>query len=175
MGKKIEVRHKGLVVKILRVKCIKGEAIYTGYRLADYSSGKRKLFTFADLEDAKQKAKHIAEATAAGQKGLLALAPMEREIHAALDAVAPTGTRIDKATIIFADAVKLIPADEILLACRAWRDNGPGKDFALKLVKTAESDFCTRQEGRICERRQRTNDSYPLKAERAYLAGPFGE
>jgi hypothetical protein len=40
MGKKIEVRHEGVAVKILRVRCIKSGVTYPGYRVADYSSGK---------------------------------------------------------------------------------------------------------------------------------------
>jgi hypothetical protein len=129
--------------------------------VTDYSSDKkRKLWTFADLETAKRKAKDIAEAKAAGQQSLLALAPQQLEIYAALEAVAPTGTRIDKAAMIFADAVKLVSADEILIACVAWRDNGDGKQFVPKLVKTAVMEFTIRKEGRISERRLRTNDSY---------------
>jgi hypothetical protein len=160
MGQKIEVHVKGITVKILPVRCRKGRATYHGYRVPDYSSGKRKLPTFSDLEAAKRKARAVAQAKAAGQQSLSALAPQEREIHAALEAVAPTGTRIDKAAMIFADAVKFVSVDEILVACRAWRDNSPGKKFSPKLVETAIMEFSIRQDGRISERRLRTNGSY---------------
>jgi hypothetical protein len=136
---KIEVRHKGLTLRISPSTSIKKGVAYKCYRVVDYSSGKRKLWTFADVEDAKSKAKEIADATAAGQKSLLVLALLEREIRAALDLVAVTGTRIDHAAMIFAEAVKLVPADEIVTACRAWRETREGRSRLRTLYMNSAS------------------------------------
>ncbi len=64
MSEKIEVAHDGITVRILRVQFGKKGILYPAFRLSDYSSGQRKLWTFADLGEAEAKAKEIAPSQA---------------------------------------------------------------------------------------------------------------
>jgi integrase len=155
---KIKIKYKG--GHSLWVYKNTSKTGYVSYQVPDCSSSKRKLWTFSDLEEASQKAKEIADGSAAGQQSILALAPMQREIDAALSALRPTGVPIDRAANIVADALKLIPADEIILACRHWRDNGPGKPFTPKLASEALKEFQARHQGKVGSRRRRTLRSY---------------
>lgn len=63
--KPIEVKSKGLTVKIYVSKTAKG---YTTYLVADYSSGNRKLLGFADEKEARAKALEICESNTKAQQ-----------------------------------------------------------------------------------------------------------
>ena len=76
MSKQIEpVRHKGVVVNITNCQTTKKGVVYEGYQVSDYSSGKRKRWTFASPDDARKKTKVIAEAAVTGQHSVLSLSP----------------------------------------------------------------------------------------------------
>jgi hypothetical protein len=64
--------------------------------------------TFADLQEAKNKAKEIAEVLAQGDPHLLSFADFKRPIQNALEAIEPTGLRIDHACRLIADACQII-------------------------------------------------------------------
>ena len=161
MGKIIEVPHKGVTVKIRELTTLKNKTRYTEYQIVDYSTGKRVRHSRATLEEAKTKAKEIAEVLVSGRREVLEWDERQRaSIRQALEALKPTPTRLDRAAAIFADAVKLVEADEILAACRHWRDHGPGKRFTPRNTKEAVAEFLERQRHRISPRRYRTNRSY---------------
>jgi hypothetical protein len=67
MSKTIEVRCKGIAVNIFTAHT----GNYTYYQVPEYSSGKRKLWSFSDLDKAKAKAFEIAGATGSGVRDLI--------------------------------------------------------------------------------------------------------
>jgi hypothetical protein len=170
MAKIILVPHKGVTVGIKKIRTLKGGTHYTEYQITHYLTGKRARPTRANLEEAKGKAREIAEAMVAGKREVLDWdEPQRLGIRKALEALKPTGTRIDRAANLIADALKLLPEDEILAACRYWRDNGPGNNLKPKLVKPAIYEYCIRREGSIISvRRRRTNRSYLRSFEKAF-------
>jgi integrase len=141
MNENIEVQHKGVTITITSSKSIKRGVVYNSYQIADYSTGKRKRWTFADADEAKRKAKEIAEAKATGQTSLLSLAPLEQAIQTALEALTPTATRIDRAAYIFADACRIVEPSEIVAACRYWREHRPDKTVRRTTVSQGIKDF----------------------------------
>jgi hypothetical protein len=70
MSKSFEVKSKGLTVKVF-VSTIQRGKPYQYYQVAEYSTGKRKLRSFSDEGEARQKALDICEATASGQPDLV--------------------------------------------------------------------------------------------------------
>jgi len=105
---------------------------YTYYAVADYSTGRRKVWTTSDPKKAKDKAIAIATALATGEQPLI-LKPRERAcIQAALD---------------------LLPAEEVLIACKACLDTRPGI-FTPTPLKSAVDSFLAAREGKVSTRRQ---------------------
>lgn len=141
MNERIEVQHKGVSIVITPTKSVKKGVVYKCYQIADYSTGRRKRWTFADLDKAKRKAKELAESKGTGESTLSALAPLEQAIQAALEALTPTATRIDRAAYIFADACQLVEPAEIVTACRFWRDNRPDKKLRRITVRDGIKEF----------------------------------
>lgn len=141
MKEKIEVQHKGVTIKITSSESVKNGVVYKSYQIADYITGKRKRWTFADADKAKKKAREIAEAKATGQSTLLTLAPLEQAIQAALEALTPTATRIDRAAYIFADACQIVEPNEIVTACRYWREHRPDKKLRRTTVNEGIKEF----------------------------------
>jgi hypothetical protein len=58
---KIAIKVKGMAKSILVCTSFKLGKEYTSYMVADYCEGKRKRWIFADLEEAKGKAREIME------------------------------------------------------------------------------------------------------------------
>jgi integrase len=141
MKERIEVPHKGVTIVITPSKSVKKGVVYKSYQIADYSSGRRKRWTFANLDKAKRKAKELAESKGTGESTLSALAPLEQAIQAALEALTPTATRIDRAAYIFADACQIVEPAEIVTACRFWRDHRPDKKLRRVTVSDGINEF----------------------------------
>lgn len=99
---------------------------YSYFSVAEYVDGKRQCKAFSDPEAAKAKADEIAQATARREPELLAFAHLKRPIRNALEALQPTGLRIDRGARLLADALQIISGEELLNACRYWRDQRPG-------------------------------------------------
>ena len=66
--KTIEIKHKGITFKVTERVSIKNGERYKDYVIVDYTSGKRVRHVRASLDEAKQKAKDIAEALASGKR-----------------------------------------------------------------------------------------------------------
>jgi integrase len=141
MNESIEVQHKGVTIKITSSESLKNGVVYKSYQIADYITGKRKRWTFADVDKAKKKAKEIAESKAVGQSTLITLAPLEQAIQTALEALTPTATRIDRAAYIFADACRSVEPSEIVAACRYWREHRPDKKHHRTTVNEGIKEF----------------------------------
>ncbi len=136
---------------------------YVSYFVNDLSdkhaTGKPKQWAFAKFSEAKDKAVEIARLIENRNPDLLSLTGSKREIHNAIEAVEPTGVRIDHACRLVADACAIIPAAEILDACRFWKAHRPDKPFVPKLVAEAKAEFMTLQAAKS-ESRRRTLGSY---------------
>jgi len=159
MSKQIEpVRHKGVVVNITNCQTTKDGVVYESYQVSDYSSGKRKRWTFASPDEAKKKAKEIAVAAVTGQHSVLTLSPYESEIRAAFEAL-PPDIRLGRAAEIVRACCQIVDPDEILVACRFWRENHLDRKFTAKRAGEAVAEYLARQ-GRLSQRRQETLATY---------------
>jgi hypothetical protein len=108
MSKSIRVMHKGVAISITASTSIKKGVGYKSFQIAHYSSGQRKRLTFADLDEAKAKAREIAQAMGTGQPTFFVSGPLEQAIQSAMETLAPTALRIDKAALIFAVACDVV-------------------------------------------------------------------
>lgn len=154
MNTKIKVRHQGIALEITKEK-------ENRFVIPDYSSGKRVRHVRANLASAKEKAEEICAVLAAGKKDLLDLSPFESEIFAAMNAL-PCGMRLGRVVDIVRDCCQMVDPDEILPACRFWKDHRPDKKFTPKRPGEATSDYMSRR-GRLSDRRRSALESY-LKA-----------
>ncbi len=151
----------GVSLKIRRRTQVKDRVTYTSYEIADYSSGKRVRHYRSTLEEAKAKAKEVCGCLATGKRDVLGWSgDLRTEIRHALKLLESTSVGIDRACAVFADALKILPEDEILPACRAWRDNRPNRRLVPKKVSDAADDFLAIREKRVSERRYRSDRSY---------------
>src|SRR2546421_12309571 len=114
-----ELRRGNVVVKVYTTHAVKNGQSYTSYAVSDYTSGSRRLHTFADLEKAKQKAQEIATAIAKGEPEVLHWQDDLRvELRMAMETLQPTGVTVLPASQFFAQAVKILGnSDELLAAC----------------------------------------------------------
>ena len=107
MAKIIEMSHKGITVKIRELTSIKNGTAYTEFQVVDYSTGKRVRHSRATLEEAKTKAKQIAEAIVTGERELLEWDDRQRkEIRQELKLMEGTKMTVDRACSVFCDALR---------------------------------------------------------------------
>jgi hypothetical protein len=151
MSTKIKVRHQGITLEITKER--EGRFI-----IPDYTAGKRVRHVRTTEAEARDQAKVICEAMATGQADILELSPYESEIRAAFDAL-PSGIRLGRAVEIVRDCCEIVDPNEIVHACRYWKNHGPEKKFTAKPVDDAVTEYLARQ-ARLTERRQKALDSY---------------
>ncbi len=108
-----------VTVKIYRRRRADGQF---GYEVADYSTGSRKLKSFADEATARDEARRIARLLAAGE---VAAARVTNGDAATLgtctEILRPTGVPLVVAVNHFAEAWKLLGADRIVAAAEFYR------------------------------------------------------
>jgi integrase len=166
----IEVKAKGLTVKIFVTRSTKGDKIYTTYQVADYpqvdpvtGKRKRKLWSFADEGAARAKALELCEGNLKAQEfndaDMAQLFMQKRRIHNAMEEAERIGMEVDDAVRLVRMASEIVPLREILDACKAWRDNRPDQPFTPKTIKQATADYLSRQ-GRLSGRRRKALTSY---------------
>lgn len=172
MRKQIEVRCGNVVVTIYRTKQVKGGKTYVNHTIVDYSSGKRRLRYAANLDEAKAKAREIAQAVAQGKPEVLSWEDgLRAEIRKAIEAVDSTGVTILPAAQLFAEAVKVLGGHEQLLsACHFWTQHRPDKSFEPKATKDAACQYLVGQQ-KVVSRKRYRNVANSL----AKLNGSFGE
>jgi hypothetical protein len=68
MKTKIEIKHKGVSVWVTRATVTKGGAKYEEFTVRDYTSGKLVRHVRSNVEEAREKARDVAEALATGQR-----------------------------------------------------------------------------------------------------------
>ena len=85
------------------------------WQVADYSTGKRRLVSFADRDEAQREAARIAQNLASGNVVALELSPSERAAYGrAIELLRPTGVALEVAAAAFAEVMALL-------------DNEPGR------------------------------------------------
>ncbi len=78
---------------------------YQFFQVSDYSSGRRRLLTFRDEEQARLKVGEIARKMASGQVDVLQLSSTDRAAYArAIQLLKPTGIALELAVAEYADA-----------------------------------------------------------------------
>ena len=161
MATKYEVQHKGVTVNIRKSVSTKGGAEYVGWEVRDYSGGKLVRHYRASLPEAKAKAREIAECLAGHKQEVLAWDEQQRiSIRSAIMALDGVGVTIDRACGIVADALKLVPADSVVAACRAWSEEHKGHHLVPKAVKDAAQEFLSRRASHVSLRRWNADKSY---------------
>lgn len=125
-NKSIRIRRGNVTVIINVTKQTRKGRVYTIYVVNDYTTGKRKQWPLAKLEDAKAKAIEIADAINQG------LSKKDRweiglrvEISNALEALKPTGVGLLRAVELFVQALGITGSvDQLLPACSYYKTHG---------------------------------------------------
>ena len=157
------VKLGNIKVPIYERRQLKKGVRYISHTIPDHSSGVRKLWTFADLGDAKAKANEIATAIQTGQPDIVAWQDGLRiELRRAMEAVEPTGLTILPACTLFNQAVSILGSpNKLLAACQFYRSHGADAVmFTPTKVKQAAKDFLAAKKPTISERRYRGLESY---------------
>ena len=103
--KPLEEKVGNVVVKIYRRQRVKGETTYWAFDVADYSEGKRKFITFADGQEARDKASDIAKKLANRQGLVLNMTNKDQASYArSLELIEPTGLPLELAAALVAEA-----------------------------------------------------------------------
>jgi integrase len=121
--KRIEVRHLGVTIKVTREH-------NTRFIIPDYTTGKRIRHVRTSEVAAKEKAKEICEILARGkqdERAILANDDLRHNIRMGMEALAAVGMEIRQGSELLAAALKIVPADELLLAVQFYRANKPDK------------------------------------------------
>jgi hypothetical protein len=166
MSTKIKVRHQGIPLEITKER--EGRFI-----IPDYTTGQRIRHVRTTEAKARDKAKEICEAMASGQSDILGLSPYESEIRGAFDAL-PGGIRLGRAVEIVRDCCEVLDPNEIVQACRYWKDHRPDKKFTAKRVADAITEYLGRQ-SRLSERRQNALNSYFKPFKKQFAARTLDE
>lgn len=161
MAEKYLIHHRGVSVRIRKLTAVRNGVAYGGYEILDYSTGKRVRHQRSTLAEAKAKAKEVCECLATGKREVLEWDDgLRDEIRHALKALEGTGAAIDRACAVFADAVKIVSAGEIVAACLAWRDHRPDKRLVPKKVGESVPEFLKKRLAKVSDRRYRTDCCY---------------
>jgi hypothetical protein len=165
MKKQIKVQHCGLTINISRTSSrnkINGR-VYESYQLADYSTGTRKKLTYSDLEEAKQKARELAEAKATGARHILDWdAQTHAQVRRAIAVAAVLGLNVDDVCQRFADAVKILGGDPNLMlpAAHHFKQHSTAKVIKPKTARDAAAEFLADHSPTISLRRAKTNATF---------------
>jgi integrase len=82
------------------------------WQVADYSTGKRRLVSFADRDEAQREASRIAQSLASGNVVALELNASDRAAYGrAIELLRPTGIALEFAAATFAEAMALLDND----------------------------------------------------------------
>lgn len=160
----IEVNYLGLTIKISSTasRNKKNGRVYKSYQLADYSTGERKKLTFSDLEEAKKKARELAEAKATGRHHTLDWdVQTHAQVHRALDMASALDLRLDDICQRFIDTAKVLGGDYNLMLPAAYyfKEHAPQKVLKPMLVKDAVAEFLADRAPALGLRRRKTNAS----------------
>ncbi|MHB8522411.1 MAG: tyrosine-type recombinase/integrase [Limisphaerales bacterium] len=117
-----KVKVENAAVTIYRVK----NRATILFQVCDYTSGKRKLVSFANEQDARSKAREIAVKLANGDRAVLSMTADERASYVrAVDLLRPTGKPLELAAAEYADAVKRLDGRGLLEAANFFVSRFP--------------------------------------------------
>ncbi len=121
MNKRIEIRHKGVSVNITKHQAIKKGVEYTEYVVRDYSSGRLVRHVRAKLEEAKAKARDVAESLATGhqtERMMIVNDDLRADVRRAIKLLEPLGVDLYSATKRLVDAVAVLDGklDDLIVA-----------------------------------------------------------
>jgi hypothetical protein len=152
-----EAKAGNAVVQVRQQRQVKNGVTYQSFVVTDYSSGARKRWTYADMEDAKEKADELAARLRGGQLVVDHWPDQQkREAARAAELAEQAGFSLLRGTSCVAEAVKLAGGlDQVIMACRYYREHPPVKPLKPKTVNDSVKEFLGRQ-GRLSTRRQRT-------------------
>jgi hypothetical protein len=161
MKTKIEIKHKGVSVWVTRATVTKGGAKYEEFTVRDYTSGKLVRHVRSNVEEAREKARDVAEALATGQRSereVIVNDDLRADVRRAIDLVKPLGIDLYAATRKFCDAVRVLDgkADGLMAAVTYWKSNGPKTPFTPKDLGHVVDEFMARKGSKLSEKRKRT-------------------
>ncbi len=153
MGKRafFVAKSGSVCVPVYRCRQLKAGHKYIYFSVIDHSTGQRKQKTFADSEKAKDAARSLAKAQAAGEGDRVTLAG--RELRNALDALRPHELKLDRACQILVDALAFCPPSEFVEAARFWKQSRPSGPFTPKGTKEAVASYLGTRKGKVSGRR----------------------
>lgn len=140
------------------------------YEVADYSTGKRKLRSFADPTEALETAGRIAQFLAAGDSAAAQVSARELAGYGrAVELLRPTAVPLELAATVFAEAHRILGSGErILEACRYFADRDPSR-LTPKTVAEAAAELVAMKQARGKSRRYIED----LRARLAKLSAAF--
>lgn len=110
--------------------------------IADYSSGSRRLRSFADLRTARAEATRIAHLLRAGDtEGAAMTGDERRDLVRATELVAPLKLDVPTACALFAEAAQLIGPHAVVAAAREFAKRHPAARDRVLLAKAADDYF----------------------------------
>jgi len=133
----IEVKHLGLTIKVTRESDSR-------FIVPDYTTGKRVRHVRTSEAAAKEKAKEVCEILARGKvddRVILTNDDLRYNIRKAMEAMAAVGMEIRQGAELLAAALKIVPADEMLLAVQFYKANKPDKPLRRVTVNEGITDF----------------------------------
>jgi hypothetical protein len=157
--KMVEIKHKGVSLKITGRTAEKNGVNYEEWTISDYTSGQRKRHVRASLEDAKVKARDVCEALATGnqmERKLILDADLRADVRKAMRLLGPLDINIEDAVRKFVDAVNILDgkADVLIAAALHWKHHGPVNSFAEKDLGKAVDEFLARKT-KLSEKRKK--------------------
>lgn len=119
-----------------------------GFEVADYTSGFRRLRSFADPGKAMAEAERIARLLAAGEAHAAQVSGKDvASFGRAIELIRPTGAPLELAASTYAEAVKILGGDRILEACRYFADRDPTR-LPPKTVAEAAAELVAMKQAR---------------------------
>ena len=111
------------------------------FKIADYSSGKRRFLSFLDEKDARTEAARIASRLNAGDAAGAAMTGDDRALLLrATELVAPFNLDAQTACTLFAEGAKLVGPHNVVAACEAFAKRSPASRERV-LLEVAVRDY----------------------------------
>jgi integrase len=146
-------RAGNVAIHIYQCRQIKHGKEYIYYSIPHYVGDERRHWTSSDPQKAKLKADEFVAAKARAEDDRIVISV--REFHNIHEALAPYRMRLDQATRLLAEALKLVSPEEIVPACRFWKDNRPASGFKSAPLNKAVPAYLGAQSTKVGERRLR--------------------
>ena len=133
-----------------------------GYEVADYSSGKRRLRSYADADEALAEAKRLARQIARGDAVAASMDNGDARAYGrAVDALKPTGVSLEVAIAHFVESFTILGADKVVAASHYYKEKHPDNlkpaTVAAVVAELLKSKEGKREENTISDLRARLN------------------